>query len=301
MVAPGLCKAFRAVAVVAVFLVVTWYAYSALGENWSFIDTMYFASGTVTTVGFGDLVPTSDGARVFTIFFMIIGVGFVAISLFTIVRWFNSKKDAWLRVMLLVNRDGQLGAATKGRVNSGCGAGMAILMLQVVFVLCVGFVFMAWEDFTALESLYVTTTIVTGVGYGDIAPKTQSGRLFAALFMPLGLTVVMNSFAEMVVLWEMQSLCSHNRLSSILKLLTDESTAKGKLGGNHGEVTLAEFQLYMVRRMGKLDPALLDEIQAYFEAIDVDGDGVLTHKDLLQEQQGQVRTRSNSGGTPIIV
>ena len=264
------------------------------------LNHQYFASGTITTVGFGDIVPTSDGARIFSIFFMLIGVGFVAISLFTIVRWFNTQKDAWLRVMLIVNRNGEMGAATKGRINSGCGVGMAILFLQVVVVLCIGFVFMTWEDFTALESLYVTTTIVTGVGYGDVAPHTQSGRLFAAFFMPLGLTVVMNSFAEMVVLWEMQSLCSQNRLTSIVRLLTDESKAKGKLGGNHGEVTLAEFQLYMVRRMGKVDPALLDEIQSYFEAIDVDGDGVLTYKDLEQEGQ-EVRTRSSSGSRPMIV
>ena len=282
-------------------LTLAWLARTAVRLN-----HQYFASGTITTVGFGDIVPTSNSSRIFSIFFMLIGVGFVAIALFAIVRWFNTKKDAWLRVMLLVNRDGEMGAAAKGRVNSGCGAGMAILLLQIIVVLCVGFTFMAWEDFTALESLYVTTTIVTGVGYGDVAPKTQSGRLFAALFMPLGLTVVMNSFAEIVVLWEMQTLCTQNRLSSILRLMTDESKAKGKMGGNHGEVTLAEFQLYMVRRMGKVDPALLDEIQSYFEAIDVDGDGVLTHKDLLEEAQGEgeegrVRTRSNSGGRPMIV
>ena len=36
----GLCRGFKAVSVVAIFLTLTWYAFSALGEDWTFVDTM---------------------------------------------------------------------------------------------------------------------------------------------------------------------------------------------------------------------------------------------------------------------
>ncbi len=46
-------------------------------ERWSFLDALYFTVITLTTIGYGDLVPTTDLAKVFTIVFVITGVGFI--------------------------------------------------------------------------------------------------------------------------------------------------------------------------------------------------------------------------------
>ena len=43
-------------------------------EKWTFIQSLYFTVATMTTVGYGDLAPTTDVSRLFTVFFMIIGV-----------------------------------------------------------------------------------------------------------------------------------------------------------------------------------------------------------------------------------
>jgi voltage-gated potassium channel len=44
-------------------------------EGWSFLDALYMTVTTVTTVGFRELKPLSDGGRVFTIFLILLGVG----------------------------------------------------------------------------------------------------------------------------------------------------------------------------------------------------------------------------------
>jgi hypothetical protein len=51
--------------------------YSAL-EGWTPIDSLYFSVVTLATVGFGDLTPTTDVAKLFTVGYIIFGIGILA-------------------------------------------------------------------------------------------------------------------------------------------------------------------------------------------------------------------------------
>jgi voltage-gated potassium channel len=44
-------------------------------EHWSWLDCLYFAVCTLTTVGYGDLTPTTDASKIFTMVFLISGMG----------------------------------------------------------------------------------------------------------------------------------------------------------------------------------------------------------------------------------
>mmetsp|Transcript_10708 Transcript_10708/g.13539 ORF Transcript_10708/g.13539 Transcript_10708/m.13539 type:complete len:267 (+) Transcript_10708:178-978(+) len=48
--------------------------YSLWIPEWTVIDAMYFTVATLTTVGYGDIVPLNDGQRAFTLFFVLSGV-----------------------------------------------------------------------------------------------------------------------------------------------------------------------------------------------------------------------------------
>jgi hypothetical protein len=52
-----------------------------LFEDWSWVDSLYFCVVAVTTVGFGDLSPTSDGAKIFTVFYILSGVAIISVWL----------------------------------------------------------------------------------------------------------------------------------------------------------------------------------------------------------------------------
>ena len=57
--------------------------YYSSSEGWTFVESLYFCVIVMTTVGFGDLVPQSDSARLFSFFYIfgIVLVYVIAINL----------------------------------------------------------------------------------------------------------------------------------------------------------------------------------------------------------------------------
>jgi voltage-gated potassium channel len=47
-------------------------------EGWGLIDAFYFSVTTLTTVGFGDLAPTTPVGKLFTVAYILSGLGLIA-------------------------------------------------------------------------------------------------------------------------------------------------------------------------------------------------------------------------------
>ena len=44
-------------------------------EGWGYVDSLYFSVTTLTTVGYGDFAPHTELGRIFTIAYLLIGIG----------------------------------------------------------------------------------------------------------------------------------------------------------------------------------------------------------------------------------
>jgi len=66
---------FRSLAYLVVVLLVTGTIFYWRFEDWTLLDSLYFSVITLTTVGYGDLAPSSAPTKVFTIFYVLLGLG----------------------------------------------------------------------------------------------------------------------------------------------------------------------------------------------------------------------------------
>ena len=72
---------------VAFFILFTAALYHWL-EGWGWIDSFYFVVITLTTIGYGDLTPTTSLTKLITIFYSLNGI-IVLLILFDIIRRFR--------------------------------------------------------------------------------------------------------------------------------------------------------------------------------------------------------------------
>ena len=73
--------AYKVLTSAAVTVVVTATVVYHWLEDWSWVDSLYFSVVAVTTVGFGDLTPTKDGAKLFTVAYILVGLGIIGLYL----------------------------------------------------------------------------------------------------------------------------------------------------------------------------------------------------------------------------
>ena len=66
---------FRASGILAVLLLTSGTLFYSAVEGWRWIDALYFSVATLSTVGYGDLVPQTDLGKIFTICFILVGLG----------------------------------------------------------------------------------------------------------------------------------------------------------------------------------------------------------------------------------
>ena len=98
--------------------------------------------------------------------------------------------------------------------------------IRLVFIAVLGalafgtILFHLLEGWSILDSLYVTVQTVTTVGFGDLTPRTVLGRVFATVFMMVGVGVVLyalTSTVQTIVHSELFARYGHSRKMSKLR------------------------------------------------------------------------------------
>ncbi len=67
-------------------------------EGWGFLDAVYFCVVTMSTVGYGDFAPKTALGKIYTIFYLLIGIGIFVLTVTAIAEAiyseFRARSDA---------------------------------------------------------------------------------------------------------------------------------------------------------------------------------------------------------------
>ncbi|XP_051903383.1 potassium channel subfamily K member 4 [Hippocampus zosterae] len=132
-------------------------------SQWSLASAFFFSGTVITTIGFGNISPKSEGGQLFCIFYALVGIPFFGILLAGVGDHLGTglrKTVAKIEKLFLKWRISQ----TIVRVISAI---LSILLGCLLFVAVPILVFQKVEGWTLLESAYFVVITLTTVGFGD--------------------------------------------------------------------------------------------------------------------------------------
>ncbi|XP_066554624.1 potassium channel subfamily K member 2 [Amia ocellicauda] len=130
---------------------------------WDLSSSFFFAGTVITTIGFGNISPHTEGGRIFCIIYALLGIplfGFLLAGVGDQLGTIFGKGIAKVEKMFVKWNVSQ----TKIRVTSTV---LFILFGCLLFVTIPAIIFKHIEGWSALESIYFVVITLTTIGFGD--------------------------------------------------------------------------------------------------------------------------------------
>lgn len=251
--------------------------------GWSVLDSVYFATVTFTTVGYGDLSPTEPLAKLVTCFFSFLAVGIIA---------------AALGILMgdVIDAEACQPQSAKTEVVdclSGCKCAAQAFGLILLPLALGSTVFTFLEGQSLLDSFYWSCTTLTTIGYGDMVPHTTAGKLFAIVFMIFG-TAFVGKVLEAIVQLPLD--LRRRRMEEKVRTQFGEDLQREELialieeaenlgiakSSDKTSCTCAEFVVAMLVSSGKIQHADLKMALAVFQQLDQVNDFTLDVNDICR-------------------
>ncbi|XP_032261615.1 potassium channel subfamily K member 10 isoform X1 [Halichoerus grypus] len=150
-------------------------------SHWDLGSAFFFAGTVITTIGYGNIAPSTEGGKIFCILYAIFGIplfGFLLAGIGDQLGTIFGKSIARVEKVFRKKQVSQ----TKIRVISTI---LFILAGCVVFVTIPAVIFKYIEGWTTLESIYFVVVTLTTVGFGDFVAGGNAGIHYREWYKPL--------------------------------------------------------------------------------------------------------------------
>lgn len=269
-----------------------------------------------SSVGYGDVVAETHAARIFTCFYALSGVtclgiciGVVGSSLIDRQEQIMEEANEASKVKTMAlfsptvetepppslsfaeDKAKRLNSLWEKFIYLMRPDGMARHCLSAIVMLAIfgGFGLIVSQDpaVKTVDIFYFLTCTATTLGFGDVTPSSQAGRLATAIFIPFAVGS-MGHWLAIVAGWFVRARQQAFRRSMEMRGLTLADIEAMDDDGD-GDVTMFEFFEFMLIAMGKVEKELWDELKQNFERLDLDSSGTLSKEDLIAAARKRLR------------
>lgn len=113
----------------------------------------------------------------------------------------------------------------KTKVSSLILNGLFVPLVAVISLFIIGFWGMIYfEGFTPLKSVYMLISTFSMIGYGDVVPVTDSGRIFTIFIIIIGFSVGLYSIGKITAFFaegELSKLLKQRKMDKVLESMKD--------------------------------------------------------------------------------
>ncbi|XP_043285975.1 open rectifier potassium channel protein 1 [Venturia canescens] len=169
------------------------YSYAANESDplkWDFYNSFYFAYTVVSTIGYGNLAPTTMLSRILMIFYGVVGIPMNGILLAQLGEFFGLVfVRAHKKYKSYKQHSSQNEYSSKRTPLEKRKAGLAMQILMylipgfVMFIFFPAFVFSHFEKWTYEEAVYYAFVTLTTIGFGDFVAGQDNTKGSGVLFI----------------------------------------------------------------------------------------------------------------------
>lgn len=251
------------------------------------LDAVYFCVVTMSTVGYGDLVPDSAATKLLACAFVFTGMALIALSLSKAADYLVEKQEMLLiRALYMPKHVGMAEILKEMETNKVRYKCLMVFLLLLLIITC-GTVFLAEvEKLSFVDAFYCVCSTITTLGYGDVSFSTEAGRAFAVLWILFG-TISLAQFFLYVA-----ELNTERRQKKLAKWVLERKMTNVDLEvadlDDDGVVDVSDFIIYKLKEMGKISQEDISLVMGEFKELDIDQSGTLSATDLTLAQSQPV-------------
>ena len=231
-------------------------------ERWSWTDSLYFCVATLSTTGYGDLLPSKNLSKLFTIVYIVVGLSMIATCLGMLMR----RVHAW--TVKAAARNVRLSTSRRMLWQAASAAAIVFGLLSV------GSLYVCWsEGWGMLDSVYWAVVTSASVGYGDLVIKAESTRRFATAYMLVSVSACAMGLSRLgSVTLEIDSA---RELDAFVARGLSERMLLEMDAGESGTVDRGDFLRFVLVALGKVRADELEKVMLMFDRLDTAGIGVI--------------------------
>ncbi|XP_062015006.1 two-pore potassium channel 1-like [Rosa rugosa] len=247
------------------------------------LDAVYFCVVTMVTLGYGDLVPNSTLAKLLACAFVFAGMALVALILSKAADYLVERQEMLLNKALHGHQKfGPIEVHKEVEPKSVRYKCVKVFILLLVLMASGTIFLVKVEKFDLVDAFYCVCSTITTLGYGDKSFSTEAGRVFAVFWILASTTCLAQFFLYIA------ELNTQHRQKALVNLVLTREVTKVDLEAadldDDGLVGAAEFVIYKLKEMGKINQEDVRLVMKEFEALDVDQSGTLSIKDVTLAQ-----------------